>query len=771
VTADPLEIDETDETGSDVPQAVPSNQAEVEAAESLYADPGAPVAAVPATALPPATPEPTPIAAAEPFDLDVLEAARILNSEAAPEAVAAPADAGDTAPAEMKAPRHHFGFHHAPKPIPARISWKRRFAGFALAFVAFALIGFAIVAAAAVGLTSTYANRIGPGIHAGAVDLSGLTRDQAIAKLTSNYSYLGQGQVTVKTPVGSAIITYEQAGRKPDVEAMADAAIAIGHSGNVLPDAATLVHGAAYGQQIPVVVRLDPTILAQRIRQLVGTSTIDPVDAQATVNGGTFGIAPATTGRGIDENAVQAEIIDQLSQTAAPTDLTADGSFVTMEPKISEADAGKAIANAQKMIVDVQVTWSVPPANAPTNWKPTTWTIPASEIRNWIVFGVKQDGTYGPAVDPTKIATYLATTTDGVGIAPKDPNVVFDTTGKPVSLGQGVPGLAVDPSATASAVAAYLDTLAGGGTVGASVEIVTANISPQIVDLTSITGMQIIGTHTTIFYPDISNGIGKNIRQPALNIDGMVIEPGQHFSFLQAVGPIDPAHGFAMGGVIKGGKSDHTGAMGGGICSASTTVFNAAAKAGLQIDERHAHYYYIYRYPVGRDATVYSDGTTTWDVRWTNDTPYPIVIRAWTTKGSASTITVQLWSWPTGRTVAWTGGFKADIIKAGENPPKYTSSLAPGVKSRAEYPTDGFKTTVNRVVTDTTGKVIHNDTWNSSYSMVNGQWLIGGSAPAPAPTPPPVPAPTPTPAAGLIMLPASLLAWIARRRVGTKAAS
>ena len=67
-------------------------------------------------------------------------------------------------------------------------------------------------------MTSTYANRIGPGIHAGAVDLSGLTRDQAIAKLTSNFAYLGQGQVTVKTPVGSAIITYEQAGRKPGAE-------------------------------------------------------------------------------------------------------------------------------------------------------------------------------------------------------------------------------------------------------------------------------------------------------------------------------------------------------------------------------------------------------------------------------------------------------------------------------------------------------------------------------------------------------------------------
>ena len=687
----------------------------------------------------------------------------MLNSEAAPESVADSAGTAETPPAEPKAPRHRLGFHHAPRPIRARISWKRRLAWFGIAFAAFALIGFAIVAAAAVGLTSTYANRVGPGIHAGSSDLSGLTRDQAIARLTSDFAYLGKGQVTVKTPVGSAIITYEQAGRKPDVEAMADAAMAVGHTGNMFADAATLAHTAAYGQQIPVVVRLDPTILAKRIRELVGTSTVAPVDAQATVNGGTFGVVPSTTGRGIDEKAVQAEIIDQLSQTSAPSDLTADGSFVTVQPQITETEAGEAIADAQKMIVDVKVTWSVPPANAPTNWKPSSWTIPASEIRNWIVFGVKQDGTYGPAVDPTKIASYVATMTVGVGIAPKDPNVVFDTTGKPVSLGQGVPGVGVDPGSTGSSVAAYLDTLATGGTVGANVEIVTGAVSPQIVDLTSITGMQIIGTHTTIFYPDISNGIGKNIRQPALNIDGMVIEPGQHFSFLQAVGPIDPAHGFAMGGVIKGGKSDHTGAMGGGICSASTTVFNAAAKAGLQIDERHAHYYYIYRYPVGRDATVYSDGVTTWDVRWTNDTPYPIVIRAWTTKGSASTITVQLWSWSTGRTVSWTGGYKADIIKAGENPPKYSASLAPGTKSRAEFPTDGFKTSVTRVVADSTGKVIHNDTWNSSYSMVNGQWVIGGSAPAPAPTP--------TPSAGLIVLPASLLAWISRRRAGSKAAA
>jgi vancomycin resistance protein YoaR len=223
-----------------------------------------------------------------------------------------------------------------------------------------------------------------------------------------------------------------------------------------------------------------------------------------------------------------------------------------------------------------------------------------------------------------------------------------------------------------------------------------------------------------------------------------------------------------MGGVIVGGKSDHTGAMGGGICSASTTMFNAAATAGLQIDERHAHYYYINRYPIGRDATVLSDGRTTWDLRWTNDTPYPIVIRAWTTYGSKSTITIQLWSVEQTRTVTWTGGGKANIVVAHNNPPEYVSTLKPGQQNIAEYATNGFDTGVTRVVTDASGAVIHQDVWYSHYTAVNGQVQIGGAPPAPAPTAPPVePAPTPVPtpvptAALLVVIP------VARRRKAAK---
>ncbi|MGA3029532.1 MAG: VanW family protein [Candidatus Limnocylindrales bacterium] len=635
-----------------------------------------------------------------------------------------------------------------------------RVLGFAAAFVVGAAAALFLLSAVAFSFSSSYQDRVLPGVHTGAVDLSGLTRDEAIARLQSEYAYLSQGEVTVTTPVGVASITYQQAGRKPDVEAMADAAMAVGHSGNPLADAASVVHSAAFGANIPVIIEVDPTALAQRIHQLVGTSSLEPQDAQATAKGGNFSFTPSASGRGIDEKTIGSTIIDQLTSTSAPADLQAGGTFVTLSPQISDADAQSAIALAQKMIADVKLTWSTPPAGAPATWKAQSWTITAAQIRSWIVFGTRPDGTYGPAVDPAQVGTYLATISAKVSIAPTEPKVGWDSSGKPISLTQGKDGVGIDPVATASAVSAYLDALAAGNATTSSIEVVTGAIHPQIADLTNVAGMVVVGKWTTTFYPDISNGMGKNIRQPAANLNGQVIGPGQQFSFLAGVGPIDPAHGFTMGGVIVDGKSNHTGAMGGGICSASTTMFNAAATAGLQIDERHAHFYYINRYPIGRDATVYSNGQTTWDLRWTNDTPYPIVIRAWTTYGSRSTITFQLWTLPLNRTVTWSGGTPVNKVTATNNKPEYVSTLKPGQTNIAEYATNGFDTSVTRVVTDATGAVLHKNTWASHYTVVNGQVQIGGSPPpsqtptptpgAPTPTPapsalPPTPAPTPTP--------------------------
>ena len=641
---------------------------------------------------------------------------------------------------------------------PERLSFSPRdlrVIGFLVAFAAGAAATLFLFTALAFGFAGSYSDRVLPGVHAGSVDLSGLTRDEAVARLETSYAGLSKGEVTVTTPIGAATITYQQAGRAADVQAMADAAMSVGHSGNVISDASSVVHSAAFGQQIPIVIQVDPTAVAQRIHDLVGTSSVAPQDAQATAKSGTFTFVPSARGSGVDEKAIGVTIINLLTNPTAPADLQAGGSFVPLAPKISDTAAQDAIARAEKMIVDINLTWTTPPADAPTTWKAQTWKITAAQIRSWIVFGSRSDGTYAPAVDPAQVAAYLSGISAKAAIPAVEPGVIWDSTGKPTGLTPGKDGVGIDVGATTTALSAYLDSLAAGGSAGSGVEVVTGAIHPQISDVSKVAGMVMISQQTIGFFPGESNGFGANIRIPAANLNGQVVGPGQQFSFLQAVGPIDAAHGFQQGGVIIHGQSLHTGAIGGGICSASTTMFDAAALAGLQIDERHAHFYYINRYPIGQDATVYSNGTTTWDLRWTNDTAYPIVIRSWATKGSKSTITVQLWSMPLDRKVVWPQGVKTNIVTATDDPIKYVSTLKPGVTYRAEYPDDGFNTSTTRVVTDSSGTVIHKDTWVSIYGVVNGQLQVG-TTPAPTPTPThgpspspaaPTPTPTPTPAA------------------------
>jgi len=615
---------------------------------------------------------------------------------------------------------------------------------FAIAFGIAGAAALLLLFVVAMGVSGSNSNKILSGVHVGGVDLGGDSRQEAIAKLSSAYSYLSQGEVTVATPVGSATITYEQAGRAPDAEAMADMALEVGHSGDPVADTAAALRSATGGQDIPIVVKVDPKALAVRIHEIVGSSAAGATDAQALVKGGNFSVTPASAGQGVDEKAISTQIIDELTDGNAPADVKAGGDYVEVQPKIADKQVQAAVDEAAKMVVDVKVTWDA-----------KSWTIPAATVKSWIVFGTRTDGSYGPAVDPSQIAAWLSGTPSNSNVPAVEPKVQWDKNGHPSGLTAGQDGIGIDIGATTQSIEDYLDSLASGGSRVASVPVTTAAIHAKLAN-TDLKGFVIIGSWTTTFFPGESNGNGANIRQPAAILNGQVIAPGQEFSFLGRVGPIDAAHGFAPGGVIIYGKSEHTGAIGGGICSASTTLFNAAARAGLQIDERHNHAYYVNRYPSGLDATVFSDGARTFDMKFTNDTANPIIIRSWATRGSKSTITFQLWSLPLNRTVTF-NGIPSGQFKGGNPTNKVTAtdtkvyvgnkSLKPNVTYRAEYPTDGFDTTVTRVVTDNSGNQLYTNVWKSHYIVVNGILQIGAT-PSPSPTPSggvPTHTPTPTP--------------------------
>ena len=79
-----------------------------------------------------------------------------------------------------------------------------------------------------------------------------------------------------------------------------------------------------------------------------------------------------------------------------------------------------------------------------------------------------------------------------------------------------------------------------------------------------------------------------------MQFDGVVILPGQTFSFWELLGPVTVERGYAFAGAIINNRSDEN-VIGGGLCQVSTTMFNAIAKLGYEIVERHAHGYLIDR--------------------------------------------------------------------------------------------------------------------------------------------------------------------------------
>jgi vancomycin resistance protein YoaR len=308
-------------------------------------------------------------------------------------------------------------------------------------------------------------------------------------------------------------------------------------------------------------------------------------------------------------------------------------------------------------------------------------------------------------------------------------------------------GRKLDLAATHEVVVDTLMARQGGAIDGLVEPVVVASepavtseeakaIAPRMVALPT-------GKWTTWFQIYERNGFGANIWIPARLISGYVVGPGETFDFWKAVGPVTRAKGYKDGGAIINGRTEPQGALAGGICSCSTTLFNAALRAGYKMGARRNHYYYIDRYPVGLDATVFiSAGGSKQTVSWVNDTAYPVLIRGINTrKGNIGYVTFRLYSVPVGRKVV----IGAPVIKnrrTATDTVQYTSSLGPGQSRRVEYPVNGFD--VWRTVTVyENGKLLRKRTYYSHYATITGILLRGKGTVTPPPDPTPTPAPSP----------------------------
>lgn len=209
--------------------------------------------------------------------------------------------------------------------------------------------------------------------------------------------------------------------------------------------------------------------------------------------------------------------------------------------------------------------------------------------------------------------------------------VDFDTENKTYVIDKEKVGYDIDVDATSKAVKALFDSKTYVGVV----KVPTVKKEPEITEAMIKENFGLIGECST--KTSANNNRNNNIRQACENMNGTILDPGDIFSFNDIVGQRTPDNGFKEATVIMGGQYEQ--GLGGGICQASTTLYNAVLKADLEVVKRSAHAWPSDYIQTGLDATVDWPAI---DFQFRNDSDYQVVVLTWW-DSSDSTCNAQIY--------------------------------------------------------------------------------------------------------------------------------
>jgi vancomycin resistance protein YoaR len=592
------------------------------------------------------------------------------------------------------------GVRALPVPRPGRA---------ARAFLLGAVLGVLLVVLALVAFRQAYADRILPGVQVGGVDVGGLTPADARLALVPALGRLEDGAVTVRSGTGWAVIPYTVVGRSVDYDGMLDRAAAIGREGTRFDEAVTGLRQLLAGPvSIPTVVSFDEQRLAAELQAFADRGYRQPVDAAVSSTKAGLTRSPAIAGVAVDTNEVAAAITAALRDPATPAAFELMAKSIPVAPAISDADALRAYRVAERIATPLVLAHGE-----------QRWEIRDARIRTWITF-TGQGASYGPRLDPAGVPAVVERFAKDLYRAPTEARYLRTRSDRVFGVTASRLGRALDVEATTSRVVTALAARLEGSATDGPVKVRTMEVAPKLsTDEASKKAPLVLqmGTWTTHYVPSARNGFAANISIPAHRLDGMVVQPGALFDFWDAIGEVSFRTGYRLGAAIVGGRTVEGRALAGGICATSTTLFNAAARAGLQIVTRSPHWYYIPRYPLGLDATVSGSQS----MRFRNDTNHPVLIKA---AASPGVVRFEIWSVPNGRTVSWSGTSVSNVV-AGYDTERKTSALPSGTRERIEWPVDGKDVSVTRTVRNAAGAVIHRDVFVSHYHRMVGVTLVG----------------------------------------------
>ena len=228
-----------------------------------------------------------------------------------------------------------------------------------------------------------------------------------------------------------------------------------------------------------------------------------------------------------------------------------------------------------------------------------------------------------PSGDTSVIDNLMAQIKNRIDLSPVNAELVaFDTTqAYPFTFTDERTGLRLDTEPVVEQLYQMVSTMKSG-----TIELKPETIQPRV---TKIDLQKHYMLRSSVYTPISTSSTeerNNNIRRAFELINGTVVTPGSNFSFNGVVGERTEANGFYP--AIEYAYNEHVMGIGGGVCQASTTVYQAAVCAGLQIVKREPHSDAVNYTEYGKDATVYWMYNKKIDFVFKNNTTEPIYIVA-----------------------------------------------------------------------------------------------------------------------------------------------
>jgi vancomycin resistance protein YoaR len=422
-----------------------------------------------------------------------------------------------------------------------------------------------------------------------------------------------------------------------------------------------------------------------------------PAEAAFGMKNNELGIKDAKRGRIVNQEKLAGEILATLKNF----------SHAIIKIPLEDITPEIAAADLETVRPQVEEILTHPPK---LTYGAQSWTPTPEELLTFLQFQ-KESATVKVAADESKISEYIKKIATQINREPKGD--IFKTAGeRVVEFRLAADGLKLNEEEALQLLSVAV--LNSTETVALPVEV-----SQPLRSANDYGIKELLGTGVSNFSGSIQGRI-NNIQTASAKLRGILIAPGEIFSFNKALGEVSAATGYDVAYIIKEGRTVL--GTGGGVCQVSTTVFRTAFNSGLEILARAAHAYRVHYYepPVGFDATVFDPSP---DLVFKNDTGNYLLIWSYVDVPN-TTLTFEFYGTADGRTTKMVGPFVS-----GETPPpaplyQDDPTLPKGTTQQIDWPAWGADAVLKREVYRA-GQILHNDTFTSHYKPWQAVYLVG----------------------------------------------